>query len=324
MELYLIGIAVFIAVVLLIEGIAYFIRSLDRWNPERERVRAELTSLSKETYERTIDITRKRRPLSDIPWLNDLLSRVPFLYRIDRMLLQADSKQPLGVVLLTSLVLGMAAFMACQLFLMNLLLALLMGPLFGMAPLLYVHLKKIRRMRKFEQQLPDALSLIARALRAGHAFSGGLQMVSQEFEDPIGGEFEKMLKEINFGIGMDEALANLNERIDCNDLKFFAVSIIIQKETGGNLAEILENIAHLIRERFKFFGRVRSLSAEGRLSAYILIAIPFFFALLLSIMNPTFLRVLATDPIGRTLVAIGLVMMVIGVVIMRKMVNIKV
>jgi tight adherence protein B len=185
-------------------------------------------------------------------------------------------------------------------------------------------MKKNRRMKKFEQQLPNALSLIARALKAGHAFSGGLQMVNQEFEDPIGGEFQKVLSEISFGIGLDEALTNLSERVDCNDLKFFTIAIIIQKETGGNLAEILENIAHLIRERFKFYDRVNTLSAEGRLSAYILIAIPFFFALLLSILNPTFLGILGTDPIGRTLVAIALIMMVIGMFVMKKMVNIKV
>ncbi len=324
MELYFIGIAIFVAAVLAIEGLFLFLRTRDRWNPELKRVRKELTSLSNELFDPDIDLTRKKKPLSDVPWLNAWLSRIPCLHRINDLLVQADFQQSLGLFLLLSLFLGLAVFAIFQVFIRSFPLAVLIGIVAGLLPFFYVHLKKSHRMKKFEQQLPDALTLIARALKAGHAFSGGLHMVTQEFDNPIGGEFEKVLNEINFGIGLDEALANLSHRMDCPDLKFFAISIIIQKETGGNLAEILENISFLIRERFKLHGRVKALSAEGKLSAYILIAVPFLFAAVLGATNPQFLRILTTDPIGQTLVGCALAMMVVGFIMMKRMVDIQV
>ena len=144
-------------------------------------------------------------------------------------------------------------------------------------------------MKKFERQFPEALDLMARSLRAGHAFSGGLQMVAQEFDDPMGAEFLRVMNEINYGSPVDQALKNLTHRIDVKDLTFFTVSVIMQRETGGNLAAILESIARLVRERFKLQGKIRALSAEGKLSAIILLALPFFVALALSIINPTYL-----------------------------------
>ncbi len=324
MSLYVISVAIFIVVVLLIEGTAHFIRNTDRWNPELKRVRKELTSLSSETLENLVDITRKKRPLSDIPWLNAWLSQVPALHKIDRLLIQADFQHPIGLFLLLSLTSGATSFVAAYVFVRSLPLGLISGLVIGSLPFLYVSLKKKQRMKRFEQQLPEALTLIARALKAGHAFTGGLQMLVQEFDDPISAEFGKVLNEVNFGVGLEEALTNLSERIDCQDLKFFIISLIIQKETGGNLAEILENIAHLIRERFKLHGHVRSLSAEGRLSAIVLMALPCLFALVLTVVNPAFIRIFATDPIGQALVALSAVMMVTGYIIMKRMVNIRV
>ena len=147
-------------------------------------------------------------------------------------------------------------------------------------------------MQRFEEQLPDALELIARSLKAGHAFSSGMKMVTDEFDDPVGTEFAKTLNEINFGVDVTEALKNLAKRVDCPDLNFFVISVILQKETGGNLAEILENIGHLIRERFKFYGRVRTLTAEGRLSAVVLIGLPFVIAFVIFLLNPEYIKIL--------------------------------
>src|SRR5208283_1574049 len=130
----------------------------------------------------------------------------------------------------------------------------------------YILFKKKQRMKKFETQLPEALELVARTLRAGQAFSGGLGIVSEEFDDPIGTEFERTLDEINFGVSVGEALKNLTLRVDCPDLRFFVVSVSIQRESGGNLSEIIENIAHIVRERFKLMGKIRVLAAEGKMS----------------------------------------------------------
>ncbi len=149
-------------------------------------------------------------------------------------------------------------------------------------------------------------------------------MVAEEFGDPVGAEFGKTLDEINFGAGVPEALTNMTQRVDCEDLKFFAVSVIIQRETGGNLAEILESLGHLIRERFKFQGRVRVLSAEGRLSAIVLVTIPFLIAVVFSLLRPEYIGILGSDAIGRVLVIMALVMMGCGIYLMKKMVSLKV
>ena len=149
-------------------------------------------------------------------------------------------------------------------------------------------------------------------------------MVVDELEDPIAVEFNKTLGEINLGVNVPEALKNLSNRVDCTDLRFFVISVIIQRETGGNLAEILENIAYLIRERFKLHGRIRVLSAEGKFSAIVLIGIPFLVALILSLFNPQYIRVLITDPLGNILVGLATFLMILGMVVMKRMIVIKV
>lgn len=179
-------------------------------------------------------------------------------------------------------------------------------------------------MKKFERQLPDAMDLISRALKAGHAFSSGLKMVADEFDDPIGTEFAKTLNEINFGVGVADALKNLPNRVDCRDIKFFVISVILQRETGGNLAEILENISRLVRERFKLQGRIASLAAEGKLSAIVLVALPFVVAFAISILNPKYIGTLFTDPIGKILIAFGLLMMIMGIFMIKRMIRIDI
>ena len=179
-------------------------------------------------------------------------------------------------------------------------------------------------MRKFQEQLPNALELMARALRAGHAFSSGLKMVADEFADPMGAEFEKVLDEINYGIAVPEAMKNISNRVDCTDLKYFVISVIIQRETVGNLSEILENISHIIRERFKFEGRVRVLASEGKFSALVLIALPFVIGFAVFIFNQEYIKPLATDPIGRIMIAGAIIMMCVGVFVIKNIIKIKV
>ena len=179
-------------------------------------------------------------------------------------------------------------------------------------------------MEKFQGQLPEALDLIARALKAGQALSGALKMVADEMDDPIGHEFDKALNEINFGVGVSEALKNLANRVDCLDLKFFIIAVVIQRETGGNLAEILENIARIIRERFKLHGRIRILAAEGKLSAIILTGLPFMAAFVLFFASPTYIQILAGDPLGRVLAGVGISLMILGIFSMKRMIAIKV
>lgn len=318
----LIGIGIFIAIVLLIEGLYFVTRALH--NPELKRVRKQLKVLSFEEYAPTADI-EKKRILSDIPWLNKILWRIPKISSLESTWRQSGTQYPLGVYILSSLVLFFIGIGLLPLiFTAKRLILFPIAVLLGMIPLFILHIKKKKRIQKFESQLPDALDLIARALKSGHAFSSGLKMVSEEFGDPLGPEFERTLDEVNFGIDLKQALRNLLLRLDCPDLKFFVIAIILQRETGGNLAEILGNISRLIRERFKLQGHIRTLSAEGRMSAMVLIGIPIAVALALTLIRPEYISHLFTDPIGNVLVAFALGMMIAGVLVIRKMIRIEV
>lgn len=320
------AILIFIAVVILIEGIALFVSW--RINPEKRRINQQLSILAKQRdryLNDDIDITRKSRELSSIPWLNRLLQKIPHLMPTDRLIEQAGAPYTMGVYILSSVLLFVVGTFLFYLLTRSLFVALPIGLACGYLPFLYLVLKKSSRMKKFEAQLPDALDLMARALKAGHAFPGGLQMVAREFDAPIGDEFSKAVEEINFGVGVEEALRNMTQRVDgCPDLKFFAIAVMIQRETGGNLAEILESIARVIRERFKLLGTIRTLSAEGRLSAWILGALPFLLALYMMITNPSYINVLSSEPMGRILVLVALTMMAIGIYVMKKLIQIKV
>jgi tight adherence protein B len=318
----LIGIGIFILTLTLIEGGYFAIKRIR--NSEKREVLRRLRGVSSTQYQsEIIDIMRKSL-LSELPWLNRVLLSFRWTDRLHRLLEQADTQSTLGVFILLSVVLAFAGFLIGVWLTSSPPSIVPMALFLGMTPFFYILVKKRRRMEKFQRQLPDALDLIARALKAGHAFTGGLRMIAEELGDPIGREFEKTLNEINFGVGIPEALRNLSNRVDCPDLKFFITSVIIQRETGGNLAEILNKIGYLIRERFKLQSRVRVLTSEGKLSAIILIAIPFIIALALSILNPAYVRTLLTDPIGKVLVGFALSMMIIGIFVMKRMIQIKV
>jgi len=318
----IIGIGIFIVIILLIEA-AY--AGVMRFNESESRnLKKRLRTLSAGGCELgEIDIVR-RRILSEVPWLNRSLLKITRMRELDRLLEQANTNMPLGFFILLSFLLAAIVLAGGTIIRMNLFIIVIFAILLASLPFLYLLSLKQKRMVKFQEQLPDALELIARALKAGHAFSGGLKMVAEEFGDPIGTEFRKTLDEINFGIGVDQAMKNLAYRVDCPDLQFFVVSVIIQRETGGNLAEILEKIALLIRERFKLYGKVRTLAAEGKLSAVILIALPFLIALYFFVIQPEYIGLLFRDPVGIAMLIGASIMMLIGVFMMRKMIQIRV
>lgn len=317
-----ISMATFITTVLLIAGLSVAFRTLH--NPEQKRIRSRLRMLSPEENRRkSIDIVRKR-VLSEVPFLNDILLKAAWLPRLGRLLEQANSPYPLGAFLLLSILLGLIGFWVGSFVLSHVLFNLLGAASLGMAPFGYVYWQKRQRMLQFQRQLPNALDLVARALKAGHSVMVGMKMVGDEFPDPIGAEFDKTIAEINFGVGVPDALTNLARRVECVDLKFFVTSLIIQRETGGNLAEIIEKISRLIRQRFELQGRIRVLAAEGKLSAIVLLLLPCFVALALSFLNPEYLRVLLTDPLGQLMAGFGCLMILSGSLVIRMMIHIRV
>ncbi len=318
----IIGIGIFVTIILLVEaayiGVRRLIESESRSVKKRLR-----TSSAGGSKLGEVDIVRKRI-LSEVPWLHRFLLKITRIRELDRLLEQANTSLPMGFFILLSLLLAAAVFVGASIIRMNLPVTIICALLSASLPFFYLLLLKQKRMAKFQEQLPDALDLIARALRAGHAFSGGLKMVVEEFGDPIGIEFEKTLDEINFGVGVEQAMKNLAHRVDCQDLQFFVVSVIVQRETGGNLAEILEKIASLVRERFKLYGKIRTLAAEGKLSAGVLVALPPLLAFYMTIASPSYIELLIQDPIGITMVCFAAVMMLAGVVVMKRLITIRV
>jgi tight adherence protein B len=322
-------ILLFLVILLFIEIGYYAFQSIR--NPEKREVQKRLKILSSIDYQEAGTDISKRKLLSNVSWLQHLLLRFPITDKFALILDQSGVRWNVGLLLLFSLSLAAIGFLLgtyitkqYQMIYYTLLLSLSFTFLFGLFPLFYILLKKKQRMGKFNAQLPEALDLIARSLKAGHAFSAGLKTVADEMLDPIGTEFYRTLNEINFGVSVTDALKNLAGRIDCPDLRIFTISVIIQRETGGNLAEILEKNGTLIRERFKFEGKIRTLAAPGKLSAIIISLLPFVLAFLLSYVNPNYLGHIISDPMGRNALFIALLLAVLGIVIMRKMVAIKV
>ncbi|CAB3749945.1 type II secretion system F family protein [Paraburkholderia humisilvae] len=203
-------------------------------------------------------------------------------------------------------------------------IALVLAALCAPLPWWVVRHKRAKRMKQLEQQLPEAADLVARAMLAGHSFPSALGMVGDEMPEPLGGEFKLAFDEINFGSSMSDALQNMVTRVPLDDLRYFVIAVLIQREAGGNLAEILHNISTIIRERLKLLGKVRVLSAEGRLSAWILCLLPFALGGVIMLINPGLMRIFWTDTAGMKLASTALVFMVLGIFWSRKIVRIHV
>lgn len=267
----------------------------------------------------------KERMFSQVPFIERILLNIPRLKLLDKFILQAGRDWPVSLFLLGSLLVGLLAFTLLWVVLLQpLLLALTVGSAAGVLPLLYLAHLRSQRMAKLEVQLPEALDLMGRALRSGHAFSSALQMVGDEMPEPIATEFKAVHDEVNFGVSLQQALLNLTERVPLTDLRYFVVSVLIQRDSGGNLTEVLGNLSRLIRERLKLLAKVRVLSSEGRMSAWILTLLPFMLAGLMNIFNPKFMSPLWTDPIGIDIVKYTLLLMALGVVMLRAIVRIRV
>ena len=203
-------------------------------------------------------------------------------------------------------------------------LAPAMAAFLAILPIMWLLMRRKRRLNKFAAQLPEALELVARALRAGHSLAAGFNLVAQEMSAPIATEFQRAYEEQNLGKPLEEALEGLTHRVPNLDLKFFATAVILQRQTGGDLAEILDKIGHLIRERFQIWGQVQALTGEGRLSGIVLLALPPALFAVVYRMNPDYLMLLFTDEMGKKMLIAGVVSQLVGALVIRKIVNIRV
>ena len=312
----------FVAVVLLLEG-AYLL-----WNdfrgPEARQLDRRIRALAVAGSSKAESQLLKDLPGENASAVERLLMRIPRVASLDKTLRRAGLTISSGRFVLMAALFATAAGLGALVFRLPAMLALLLAlGAFGLA-FTWLFRRVRERLASIEKQLPDAVELIARALRAGHSLPPAIQMVADESAEPIASEFQIVSEEVTFGVSLDDAMMNLAQRVPLDDLRYFVIAVILQRETGGNLAEILDNIGRLIRERFKLLGSVRVLSAEGRLSAWILSALPFVTAFMIQLVSPGFMNILWTDPGGPRLVIAALVAMVVGVFWIWRLVKIRV
>jgi tight adherence protein B len=245
-------------------------------------------------------------------------------FNLTRLFEQAEVSMTVTKFVAICTGIGVGSTMACVYAGINYALAPIAGVAFSTLPIIWLMFKRKRRLKKFAAQLPEALELVARALRAGHSLASGFRLVASEMSDPIGSEFNRVFEEQNLGIPFEEALESLTERVPNLDLKFFATAVVLQRQTGGDLAEILDKIGTLIRERFKIWGQVQALTGEGRLSGVVLLALPPLLFVTVYRMNPDYLMLLFTDELGKKMLIGGILMQIFGALVIRKIVNIRV
>jgi tight adherence protein B len=262
--------------------------------------------------------------LSGIPALNRLLAKSQRISRLQRLLSQADIKLRAGKFLLITACSGAFAWLMATVVIRQLLFSVPFAVAGVAIPFVFVVSRRSKRFHKFEEIFPQAMDFLARAVRAGHAFPTALEMITTEIPEPVAGEFRILFEEQKFGLPIRDALLNLAERVPLIDVKFFVTTVVLQRETGGNLAEILDKLSYVMRERFKILRQVKTFTAQGRMSMMLLMALPPGLVLLLSVMNPEFIRPLYKEPIGHLMIAVGATMQFIGYLLIRKIIQIKV
>ena len=310
----------FLAIVLTLEGL-YNLWASNR-SPQAKRIAERLASLRGETRtEVSLERVQERRRMG---WLQDVLDSTAGGTRLSRWVQSSGQNVSAVEVILLSAGLGFAGLVLPPLLGRPAVLGWALGLALAALPWWRLSVQRAKRVARFEYLFPEALDLMGRAMRAGHSFPTAIRMVGDEMAEPMGRDFRILSDELNYGVPAPDALENLAQRVPLSDVRYFAVAVLIQRESGGNLAELLDNISSIVRARLKLLGEVRTLSAEGRLSARILVALPFGVALMVNLVNPKFLSVLWTDPLGMRMVGVALFMMVLGVLWMRSIVRIRV
>ncbi|MGZ4895435.1 MAG: type II secretion system F family protein [Candidatus Angelobacter sp.] len=266
----------------------------------------------------------KRANYSDIPLLDVVLRRFSITRNLKTLVAQADTKWTEGRLVSATLLIFVAVAWLPAIWLPSLALRLALASVLAAIPYMSVRLQRDRRFRRFETILPEAMDLMTRGLRAGHSVSSVIEMVGQEISAPVGPEFRKCFEQQNFGLPFREAIEDLARRIPIPDLQFLVTAILVQKESGGNLAEVLEKATIVIRERLRIKGELAIYTAQGKLTGWILGLLPFIMFLLLSLINPQYTSILIHDPWGQKLVIAGLALMALGYLTIKKIVEIKV
>ena len=310
----------FAAVMALVLGFIVLVRA--RAN---QQIRDRLHDVVTDRNEEGIDsIILRDVQLSSIPLINRMLSASAWARKLDTLLVQADIKMRVGAFVALMLVLGSVSALVVNAILGRLIVAIAVGLLVSLIPLMYAKQRKQTRTLKFEEQFPDALDMLTSALRAGLALTGAIQVVAEEAPDPVGREFRVLFEENRLGVDMKHAVRMMAERVDSTEARLFATALILQRETGGNLAEILDGTAAVIRDRFRILRDVRTMTAQARMSGAILMLLPLGMAGIVLALAPEYLKSMYDDPFGKILIPIAVSLQVIGFLVMRRIVDIKV
>jgi len=319
----MVSIAVFLFTIAVVETL-YLMWTESRF-PEKFRVKRRLMSISAggRRGQQALSLYKDRVLKNAGAWERFVLS-LPRISSLDRMLLQAKVNLSASSFILLSITLALGGFVVGHLLLSRESTAVGLGLLLLVAPVLVLQRKVHATVHHFEEQLPEALDLMGRALRSGHALTAGFEMVGEEFPAPIGAEFAATVDEINLGLTFHEALENLCDRMPSRDLRYFTVAVLVQKETGGNIAELFDTISRLVRERSQFRRQLKALTAEGRLSALILVLLPIAMFTYIYFMNHDYIALLWTEKIGRYLLAGAGVLQLVGIALIRKIVRVEI
>ncbi len=323
MLLEVIALLIFLAVV---AAVFFVFSALESKNARARVLRERLATLEHAAQRNPSEELALLRDelLSEIPAVNKLLTHYPKITNLQSLLSQADMKIRADKFLLISISAAVLTGLLAGYLAGWWVWGMMFGALAGFVPLFYVSLMRSRRFRKFESMFPEAVDLLSRAVRAGHAFTTAIELIATELAEPVAGEFRILFEEQKFGLPVREAMLNLAERMPIVDVKFFVTAVLLQRETGGNLAEILDKLSYVIRERFKILRQVRVYTAHGRITMAILMCLPFALGGAMAVLNPDFMKPLFRDPIGHVMIAASLLMQTLGFFIIRRIIRIRV
>ena len=297
------------------------------WVQEQRRKRrmvGELRTLADEPLDPSGRNPLIRSAILESPWLRPIAARMPALQDLELMLQQGQVSWTVQTLLLLGLGAGVAMGLVTLLVLQFVPVAIVMAAFGASLPVLYVRWKRNKRMSAFEEILPESIDLVGRALRAGHPLSSGFRMAADEGAEPVAGEFRRVFEEQRFGLPLQDSLLSMADRINLVDVRILVTAILIQREVGGNLAEILDNLSNVIRARFTIRRQIKVYTAQGRMTGYLLAMLPFILFMILYWLNPDYMSVLFRDPIGKVLTGIALTLQLAGFFWIRKIINIEI
>ncbi|HTY62187.1 MAG TPA: type II secretion system F family protein [Acidobacteriota bacterium] len=307
-----------VTVALVISGFYFLIYSPAEKRKLRQRIELAKADVSALSVMDSDNKLLRSEVLSRFPLVHRLLLSLPGIQNLQLFVQQSAANVTVGMLLTLSLILGWFVFLVALLFGIIIFLAAFFGLLAAAMPFIVIAIMRQRRFLRFEEQFPDAIDLLGRAVRAGHAFTTGLELIAKEMPAPLSEEFQRTYEQQNLGLPLRDAFENLMRRVPLTDVRIFVTALMIQRESGGNLAEILDNLSSVIRERFKLMRQIRVFTAQGRMSLYVLVSVPPAMGVMIYLFQREYIMRLFTDPLGIKFLITGIVLQVIGFFVIRK------